>query len=89
MDFEKLADCSKGMLSKILNGQMVNAVTWRKVLNILRNDLEGQIEQLKRDLKLGTQYFEQLIDDDGDLRTAVEKYRIKNPRKRRTKKTDE
>ena len=88
-DFEKLADCSKGMLSKILNGQMVNAVTWRKVLNILRNDLEGQIEQLKRDLKLGTQYFEQLIDDDGDLRTAVEKYRIKNPRKRRTKKTDE
>lgn len=85
-NFEKLADCSKGQLSKIFNGQMVNAITWRKVLTILRNDLGGQIEQLKKDLKLGTQYFESLIDDDEDLKAAVEKYRIKKPRRQRKKK---
>lgn len=71
---------TKGTLSKIINGQMVNALTWRKVLAVLRSDLEVRIGVMKKNLSLGTQYFEQLLDDE-KRGTDIKKYRIKKRRR--------
>jgi hypothetical protein len=73
---------TKGTLSKIISGQMSNTLTWRKVLAVLRSDLEPRIRVMKRNLNLGTQYFEQLLDDE-KRGSDVKKFRIK---KRRQKK---
>ena len=75
---------TKGTLSKIINGQMVNALTWRKTLAVLRSDLDSKIEKLKKDLALGTVYFENIINEDADLKKSVEKYRIKKKRNKTT-----
>ena len=72
---------TKGTLSKIIKGEMCNSLTWRKVLKVLRIDLEPRIKILKKNLSLGTQYFEQLLDDE-KRGTDIKKYRIK--KKRRT-----
>ena len=78
--FEDKAGVTKGTLSKIINGQMVNGLTWRKVLAVLRSDLEKPIAKLKRDLSNGTKYFEQLLDNE-QRGYDIKKFRIK---KRRT-----
>lgn len=78
---------TKGTLSKIIKGQMVNALTWRKVLNVLRIDLEPRIKIMKRAIDLGPKYFEDLIDDE-QRGKDVEKYRIKKPKRPRTKIVD-
>jgi hypothetical protein len=62
---------------------MVNALTWRKVLAVLRSDLEKQIEKLKKDLTKCVKYFEHLLDDE-KMGNDIKKYRIK--RRRRSKK---
>jgi len=83
---EKLIDkagITKGTMAKIINGQMVNALTWRKVLAVLRSDLEKPIERLKKDIALGTRYFEQLLDDEQRGRD-IKKYQIKKKRKNKT-----
>jgi hypothetical protein len=73
---EDKAGLTKGTLSKIINGQMVNALTWRKVLAVLRADLEKPIERLKKNIALGTKYFEQLLDDE-KRGNDIKKYRNK------------
>ena len=65
---------------------MVNALTWRKVLAVLRADLEKPIENLKKNLSQRVKYFEQILDDekrDNDIR----KYHIKKRRKQNVKST--
>ena len=74
------AETSKGTMAKIINGQMVNALTWRKVLAVLRSDLEKPIERLKKDLALGVKYFEGLLDDE-KRGSDIKKYQIKKKRK--------
>ena len=63
---------------------MVNALTWRKVLAVLRHDLEKPIAKLKKDIDLGAKYFEQLLDDE-KRGSDIKKYRIK---KRRSSKSN-
>jgi hypothetical protein len=82
--FEDKTGLKKGTLSKIINGQIGNSLTWRKVLAVLRSDLEEPIKKLKKDISLGTQYFENQLDDEERGKDIV-KYRIK---KRRLKKKD-
>lgn len=65
---------SKSEFSRIINGIMGSATTWRKVLNILRQEIN--IDRLKRDIKKGSQYF---IDDIPP--EYIKKYRIKNKKK--------
>jgi len=74
--FEEKSGLTKGTLSKIINGQMVNALTWRKVLAVLRSDLKNPIEKLKKDLTKGAKYFEQLLDSE-KRGNDIKKYRIK------------
>jgi len=78
--FEEKSGLTKGTLSKIINGQMVNALTWRKVLAVLRSDLEVPIVKLKRDIAAGTKYFEILLNDE-KRGIDIRKYRIKKRRK--------
>jgi len=59
---------------------MVNALTWRNILAVLRSDLEKQIERLKKDIALGTKYFEQLLDDE-KRGSDIKKYQIKKKRR--------
>lgn len=81
----------KAIISQILNGKkdkvlngICNPGTWRKVLAVLRSDLEKPIEKLKKDLSLGTQYFENQIDEE-QRGKDVEKFRIKKQRRPRAK----
>lgn len=67
---------SKSAFSRILNGNMGNALTWRKTLNVLRQEIN--IERLKKDIKKGAKYFLEDIPLE-----YVTKYRIKE----RTKKS--
>ena len=67
---------SKSAFSRILNGNMGNAVTWRKTLNVLRIELGIGIDRLKKDVKKGAKYFL----DDIPLE-YVKKYRIKKKSK--------
>lgn len=67
---------SKSAFSRILNGNMGNALTWRKTLNVLRQEIS--IERLKKDIDKGAQYFLEDIPLE-----YVTKYRIK----KRTKKS--
>ena len=67
---------SKSAFSRILNGNMGNALTWRKTLNVLRQEIN--IERLKKDMKKGAKYFLEDIPLE-----YVTKYRIK----KRTKKS--
>ena len=83
--FEDKTGLKKGTLSKIINGQISKSLTWRTTLQTLRSDLEKPIEKLKKDLSLGTQYFENLIDEE-QRGKDVEKFRIK---KKRLKKKDD
>lgn len=79
---EKVLDKSgvtKGTLSKIIKGEMCNAVTWRKVLAVLRSDLEPRINRMKKNLVLGTKFFEELLDDE-KRGSDIKKYRIKKKR---------
>lgn len=78
--FEKKLGRHKTTLSKIINGKMPNALTWRTTLETLRLDLEGPIKELQRKLKLGTKYFEDLIDEE-QRGEDVEKLRIKAPKR--------
>ena len=78
--FEEKSGLTKGTLSKIINGQMVNALTWRKVMAVLRADLVEPIEKFKKDLSKGAKYFDQLLDDD-KKGNDIKKYRIKKRRK--------
>ena len=65
---------------------MDHALTWRKVLAVLRADLEKPIAKLKKDLYNGAKYFEQLLDDEKRGRDA-KKYRIKKLRISKTRNT--
>ena len=67
---------SKSAFSRILNGNMGNALTWRKTLNVLRQEIN--IERVKKDIEKGAKYF---LDDIPI--EYVTKYRIK----KRTKKS--
>ena len=78
--FEEKTEMTKGTLSKIINGQMVDALTWRNVLTVLHADLAPQIARFKKDLGNGIKYFEQLLDDE-KRGNYIKKYRIKNRRK--------
>ena len=71
-------------MAKIINGQTVNALAWRKVSAVLRSDLEAPIARLKKDIAAGTKYFERLLDDE-ERQHDIKKYRIK---KRRSLKKD-
>jgi hypothetical protein len=82
--FEEKSGLTKGTLSKIINGQMVNALTWRKALAVLRSDLETPIKKLKKDISLGTQYFENFLNDE-QRGSDIKKYRIKKRRRSREK----
>ncbi|MDL2279805.1 CHC2 zinc finger domain-containing protein [Desulfovibrio sp. OttesenSCG-928-G11] len=70
---------TKGTLSKIIKGEMVNGLTWRKVLAVLRIDLEPRIKIMKKNLALGPKYFENLLDEEKRGKD-VEKFRIKKKR---------
>ena len=76
---------TKGTLSKIIKEEMCNTLTWRKTQAVLRSDLEPRIKVMKRNLSLGTQYFENQLDDE-QRGKDVEKFRIK---KKRLKKKDD
>jgi len=82
--FEEKTGFTKGTLAKIINGQMVNALTWRKVLAVLRHDLERPIDKLKKDIELGAKYFEHLLDDE-QRGNDIKKYRIKRQRRPKIK----
>lgn len=86
--FEDKTGLKKGTLSKIINGKMSNALTWRKTLQVLRSDLEGPIKELKKKIALGTQYFENLIIDEEQRGKDVEKFRIKKPKRSKAKIAD-
>lgn len=86
--FENKTGLKKAALSKIINGKLGNALTWRKVLAVLRSDLEGPIKELKRKVALGAKYFEDLTDEEKRGKD-VEKYRIKKRKRPRPKKADE
>jgi hypothetical protein len=75
---------TKGTLSKIIKGEMCNALTWRKVLAVLRSDMEVRIGIMKKNITLGTKYFEELLDDE-KRGSDIKKYRIKKSRRPRTK----
>ena len=81
---EEKSGLTKSTLSKIINGQMVNALTWRKVLAVLRSDLEKPIERLKKDIALDAKYFEQLLDNE-KRGSDIKKYRIKKRRRSKIK----
>ena len=78
--FEEKTGLTKGTLSKIINGQMVHALTWRKVLAVLHADLDKPIAKLKKNLDNGVKYFEQLLDDE-KRGSDIKKYRIKKRRR--------
>lgn len=65
---------SKSTFSKIMNGMMGNAITWRKTLNILRQEID--INRLKKDMQKGARYFLEDIPSD-----YIRKYRIKKGKK--------
>jgi len=78
---EEKTGLNKSTLSKIINGQVGNAKTWRTTLEVLRGSID--IERLKKDLLLKEKYFERLLDDEKRGRD-IKKYQIK--KKRRSKK---
>ena len=78
---------ASGTLSKIINGKMSKAATWRKVMNALRLDLEPRIKMMERAMSLGTKYFEDLIDEE-QRGKDVEKLRVKKQRRPRVKIAD-
>jgi len=78
---EEKTGLNKSTLSKIINGQVCNAVTWRKTLAVLRSDID--LNRLKKDLKLEDKYFVELLDDE-KRGNDIKKYQIK--KKRRNKK---
>jgi len=85
--FAEKTGLKKGTLSKIINGKLSKTLTWRKVLAVLRSDLEGPIKELRKKIALGTQYFENQLDDE--LRGKdVEKFRSKKPKRSRAKIAD-
>lgn len=65
--YAEKANLSQSAFNKILNGNLGNLITWKKTLNVLKTEL--RIEQFKKDLKIGNQYFKNDIDTD-----AVKKY---------------
>lgn len=68
--YAEKSDLSQSAFNKILNGNMGNATTWRKTLNVLRQEIDINI--FKKDIKKGFHYFYNNIDTN-----AVKKYRIK------------
>lgn len=72
---------NKSTLSKIINGQVCNALTWRKTLAVLRSSID--LARLKKDLLLKEKYFEEILDDEKRGRD-VKKYQVK--KRRRSKK---
>lgn len=77
IDRKMLADkagISVGKLSKVINGQIGNPVSFRKTLAALRTSIP--LEQFKKDLALKEKYFERIIDDE-KMGEVVKKYQIK------------
>ena len=50
-------------------------MTWRKTLNVLKNEIN--IDKFKNDLKSGTQFFKNFINENKN-EYNIEKFRIKN-----------
>ncbi|MEG6503676.1 MULTISPECIES: hypothetical protein [unclassified Desulfovibrio] len=65
---------SKSAFSRILNGNMGNALTWRKTIVILKQEID--IKRLQKDIKKGIKYFLENIPPE-----YIKKYRIKKKKK--------
>lgn len=74
-EFCKKLDITTSTFNKILNGNLGNGLTWRKTLNVLKNEIN--IDKFKNDLKSGTQFFKNFINENKN-EYNIEKFRIKN-----------
>ena len=73
--YQQQSGYSRSHFAKVLNGNLdkVSAKSWKEIVAFLRKAIN--VDQLRKDMMMGSQYWKEIIKDKALLRESVDKFR--------------